>query len=190
MNKYNKYAEIGLKTETYSFLTNGECRKGSYFHCYGHLLLQSNFDSCPKKCLPHSLPKEIMMPYQEEIQVCQPNTNEKDCAKDIAFLLRSKILTGDSYTACKIKPCFMTQHKGIMTDEVTSDEHSYSRTMLYYNHAPATKTNHQEFIIYDFVGMLGSFGGTLGLFVGFSFASCISTFFNYSIHLMNYIKNR
>ena len=74
-----------------------------------------------------------------------------------------------------------------MTDETISDDPSYSRTMLYYNHAPRTKTNYEEFIIYDFVGMLGSFGGTLGLFVGFSFVGCISTFLKYSVILMDYI---
>ena len=127
-----------------------------------------------------------MMPY-EDIQLCQPNTNDNECAKGIAFLLRLKLLTGNSPTECNSKPCFMTQHRGIITDETTSDDHSYSRTMLYYNHPPATKTNYKEFIIYDFVGMLGSFGGTLGLFLGFSFAGCISTFLKYSVHLMNHI---
>ena len=163
-----------------------ECREDSFFHCYGHLLLQSNFDNCTKKCLPHSLPKENMIHY-EDIQLCQLNTKDHKCAKNFAFLLRLKLLARDSQSECKLKPCFITQHKGIMTDETISDDPSYSRTMLYYNHAPRTKTNYEEFIIYDFVGMLGSFGGTLGLFVGFSFVGCISTFLKYSVILMEYI---
>ena len=163
-----------------------ECREDSFFHCYGHLLLQSNFDNCTKKCLPHSLPKENMI-HHEDIQLCQPSTKDHKCAKNIAFLLRLKLLARDSQSVCKLKPCFITQHKGIMTDETISDDPSYSRTVLYYNHAPRTKTNYEEFIIYDFVEMLGSFGGTLGLFVGFSFVGCISTFLKYSVILMDYI---
>ena len=122
------------------------------------------------------------MIHFEDIQLCQPNTTHHKCAKEVAFLLRLKLLARDSQSVCKLKPCFITQHKGIMTDETISDDPSYSRTMLYYNHAPRTKTNYEEFIIYDFVGMLGSFGGTLGLFVG-----CISTFLKYSVILMDYI---
>ena len=127
------------------------------------------------------------MIHHEDIQLCQPSTIDHKCAKNIAFLLRLKLLARDSQSVCKLKPCFITQHKGIMTDETISDDPSYSRTMLYYNHAPRTKTNYEEFIIYDFVGMLGSFGGTLGLFVRFSFVGCISTFLKYSVILMDYI---
>ena len=32
---------------------------------------------------------------------------------------------------------------------------------------------HQEYLIYDFEGMIGSIGGTLGLFVGFSILSTL-----------------
>ena len=32
----------------------------------------------------------------------------------------------------------------------------------------------EEFLIHDFVGMLGSIGGTLGLFIGFSFLGGVS----------------
>ena len=63
----------------------------------------------------------------------------------------------------------------------------YLVILLTQKHAPRTKTNYEEFIIYDFVGMLGSFGGALGLFVGFSFVGCISTFLKYSVTLMDYI---
>ena len=37
----------------------------------------------------------------------------------------------------------------------------------------------EEYLIHDFVGMLGSIGGTLGLFVGFSFLSGISYILKY-----------
>ena len=37
----------------------------------------------------------------------------------------------------------------------------------------------EEYLIHDFVGMLGSIGGTLGLFVGFSFLSGLSYVLEY-----------
>ena len=40
----------------------------------------------------------------------------------------------------------------------------------------------EEYLVQDFVGMLGSIGGTLGLFVGFSFLGGISS-------ILHYLKN-
>ena len=39
---------------------------------------------------------------------------------------------------------------------------------------PATVTIHEEYLIIDFYGMVGVVGGTLGLFVGFSFFDVIT----------------
>ena len=33
----------------------------------------------------------------------------------------------------------------------------------------------KEYLIHDFIGMLGSIGGTLGIFIGFSFLGIISS---------------
>ena len=37
---------------------------------------------------------------------------------------------------------------------------------------------HQEFLVYDTIGMIGSVGGTLGMCIGFSFTSSISFLLN------------
>ena len=36
-----------------------------------------------------------------------------------------------------------------------------------------TKEVFEEYFVYDVAGFIGSFGGTLGLFVGFSIADCV-----------------
>ena len=58
------------------------------------------------------------------------------------------------------------------------NETYFSLTIRYK--ALATVTHHEEYIIIDFYGMVGVVGGTLGLFVGFSFFDAITflvTFF-------------
>ena len=47
------------------------------------------------------------------------------------------------------------------------------------NLAFQTKTQqvHEEYLLYDETGVIGSIGGTLGLFIGFSFRSIIINFF-------------
>ena len=40
-----------------------------------------------------------------------------------------------------------------------------------------TQQIHEEYLLYDETGVIGSIGGTLGLFIGFSFRSIIINFF-------------
>ena len=39
---------------------------------------------------------------------------------------------------------------------------------------PEQLTVYQEYVVYDAIGIIGSVGGTLGLFIGFSFSGLIS----------------
>ena len=39
---------------------------------------------------------------------------------------------------------------------------------------PERLTVYQEYVVYDAIGIIGSVGGTLGLFIGFSFSGLIS----------------
>ena len=39
---------------------------------------------------------------------------------------------------------------------------------------------YEEYLIYDIIGMVGSVGGTLGLFTGFSFAYIVTLLINFA----------
>ena len=47
-------------------------------------------------------------------------------------------------------------------------------------------TIQKEYLIHDFIGMLGSIGGTLGMFIGFSFLGVISSLMEYFQKLVDY----
>ena len=69
---------------------------------------------------------------------------------------------GNDYSVYKAKP----------------NETYFSLTINY--RLPATVTHHEEYIVMDIYGIVGVIGGTLGLFVGFSFFDAINflmTFF-------------
>ena len=56
-----------------------------------------------------------------------------------------------------------------------------------------TYTVHEEVLILDFIGLLGSVGGSLGLFIGFSFFDYIAMFIDNLIDLIFVrfsVKNR
>ena len=50
--------------------------------------------------------------------------------------------------------------------------------MYRFSH-PQALTVHDEYLIYDDIGLIGSVGGTLGMFIGFSFSGIITCFFNF-----------
>ena len=48
---------------------------------------------------------------------------------------------------------------------------------------------HTEYYLYDFISTLGNVGGTLGLFIGFSFSGTISYILNFIIARLNGQRN-
>ena len=54
-------------------------------------------------------------------------------------------------------------------------------------HILELKTVYKEYLIFDMVGMIGSVGGTLGMFIGFSFSGIISTIFGIILNLTDKI---
>ena len=55
---------------------------------------------------------------------------------------------------------------------------------------PAMVTLHEEYLIIDFYGMVGVVGGTLGLFVGFSFFDVITRLMKFYQKVHDQINKR
>ena len=81
------------------------------------------------------------------------------------------------------KPCSILEYSGKL-DYLELKYDNPKNTMIVYLRfqSPEVLTIYEEYLIYDFNGMLGSIGGTLGMFVGFSFSSIIEL-------LINLLKN-
>ena len=75
--------------------------------------------------------------------------------------------------------------KALFNFEVLWKSDKYSRIFqrrfwLFYTVCyPETVMVYEEYLIYDTIGMIGSIGGTLGLFIGFSFTNAITFILNY-----------
>ena len=57
--------------------------------------------------------------------------------------------------------------------------------VLQYRFAKEEMDIKQEYLIYDTITMIGSVGGTLGLFIGFSIFTCISSIIEKMEHFVN-----
>ena len=164
-----EFVEFGLREEQFVYLPEKiKCRKDPYFKCYFKLLENANFSECPSKCMPHSTKRNM-----KKSKLCPIGSKDMKCAQKIAYELRKS-------GQCEQRACSITQYSGKLTYEGKPlMDSSKAATFVYYFLPPETKIIHEEYIIYDFVGMFGTFGGTLGLFLGFSFANCVSTLMKY-----------
>ena len=53
---------------------------------------------------------------------------------------------------------------------------------------PGKVTVNTEYLLYDFISTLGNVGGTLGLFIGFSFSGLISNISNGLMEIVDFVK--
>ena len=171
--KNNMYEEFILRTEKYLYLkADSNCSDDSFYECFESKLITNNFDGCPRKCLP-----DITLPsykkYDEIYSTCQIE-EEFNCSNKIAKEMFYHIIETE---ICQ-KSCSILQYLGkVQYKEEASDTHSvefkyrfaYLRSVKVY----------EEYFIYDEIGLIGSVGGTLGMFIGFSFTGVISCFINF-----------
>ena len=99
---------------------------------------------------------------------------ECDCAKDIVDKFLHNISRSDE---CPTS-CSTTEYSG----KITHDGNSYhdKSAALHFKFAyPLVIKVYEEYIIYDIIAMIGSVGGTLGLFIGFSFNNILANLIKY-----------
>ena len=88
----------------------------------------------------------------------------------------NQFYNSDFYNSNCPKPCSIIQYTGKLDYWDSWDrEPNDSIFTLYIRFAPPLATTvYEEYLIYDIFGMIGSVGGTLGIFIGFSFSGMLS----------------
>ena len=71
------------------------------------------------------------------------------------------------------KSCMIIQYFGEVELKYQRDQ-KYEAYFSYNFAPPKTVMVHEEYLIYDTIGFLGSIGGALGLCIGFSFSNTIT----------------
>ena len=181
-----KISEFVLREENYIFLKEkSECREESFYHCYGTLFLKEDFNNCPKKCLPHTFPNETIYGY--EIPYCKIQSEDMKCASRLSFDVKyGSVIKGQ----CIERSCQQVQYSGTEAYQQISFDNIHTRTFAYAYMSPGTALVYEEYLIYDLVGVFGSIGGQLGLFLGFSFVGMMSFCLNHLQLWMNHDQNQ
>ena len=137
-----------------------KCSEQSFYKCFERELQAQDYSQCPKKCTAVST-------ISNSIQICN-TTDEFICAYEIAKIVKKS-------DAC-LHPCSKTPYKKISEYSENTDSENAKRNVHISYFIPSIEMGiEKEYLIHDFIGMLGSIGGTLGMFIGFSFLGIFSS---------------
>ena len=147
------FVKFGIKEKEYK---NG---LENIHECLENIVENSN---CSKKCIP------LIYNFLTKYPKCD-NENDYYCNN-------GQIYDGNQRFEC-LRPKSLIQYKGEpIISKIDSRKHTYLRLILQFPNS-LVEVNEEIFVISD-LDYLASVGGSLGLFLGFSFFGCFSTFFD------------
>ena len=166
----DKEVWIKLQPEKYLFLDmsknpKSQCKQNvSFYDSFDTLLMEEISKKCPMRCLPY-------ISKNPHNSICKTE-DEFDCAHDVFY----KVKSNDSFLQKCTKSCNITSYNPTYEWEGNWNTLEGERShefVLYYALAKNEIFTYQEYLIQDVKSMIGSIGGTLGLFIGFSCSNVI-----------------
>ena len=156
-----------------------KCGLQSFYECFANLIKSSEFKNRTKKCLPESLWRlgSIGNVDISDVPLCQNEEERKDSWDHLYFdLLNNNEECPES--------CISREYTGkVDYEQPKVDTHKFEMMIRFAR--PFKMTTFEEYLLYDFGEMVGTVGGTLGLFIGFSFYDVILKITNY----LNMLRN-
>ena len=149
--------------KTIMMKSQSKCSDVGYYSCFQSELIKQNFDHCPRRCFSIST-------FGNATPICK-TVEEFQCSHEITKMVKknSKCLP-----ACRQINYNTETH---FQEDLDHPDAKRNVTIAYRFWKPTMKVE-EEFLVHDFVGMLASIGGTLGLFIGFSFLGGTSFLLN------------
>ena len=159
----NFYVEYNIQPQITKYLEEmDECQEVPYYECIASQLDTMKFNECPIKCIPNTF-SNLGRNYNKPF--CQNDSNDEYCA----FEIIKKINEHEIASYCK-KACFNLEYFGEVILNTKWPYNSHKNWHMYHFRYALTNTNfesmvYEEYFIYDTVGMIGSVGGTFGIFL-------------------------
>ena len=149
---------------------HSSCRNKEYRNCILESITDQSNYNCTKFCLPITIPE-----INNTIPSCK-TLQDYNC-------MRTKMynLLLDASKKCP-KFCISTTYSGKLTHDINLvRDQSISWEITISENIEV----HEEYLVYDVNGLIGSVGGTLGLFCGASFADVIFFIIDYLWNMIN-----
>ena len=150
----------------------GKCQEESYYKCITSQLDTNKFIECPKKCIPNvfsNLDNNYSSPY------CQNDTINEKCINNY---IKQKTYRSNCKRSCSNLEYFGELEISMPYQPPEIGNRSFYQ-MNYIIDKEMPMKVYEEYITIDAISMIGSVGGTLGLFIGFSFSNVINIIVGY-----------
>ena len=138
----------------------------SYYVCMGlELQKKEHYKNCSKFCIPIIWKTLIELSSNESFAICE-TVEENYCMATLmnnVFTYKTK--------QCHVR-CEQLKYSARKMYDPTYWPESDMEMAL--NFPSANLIEYEEYVIYDWIGLIGSIGGSLGLFIGFSFRDVFS----------------
>ena len=151
---------IDYAEENTEFLN--DCSKMGFFKCYATSFAESEEFKCPKKCFPF-IYQSLMDTIDHKISRCGTDA-EHYCMMGTESLKTILKLKATCQKECNNKGSKLL----IKKSEEAYPYHLGSMQIVVRFKILPEIIYYKEYLIYDDIGMFGSIGGSLGLFIGFS----------------------
>ena len=145
---------------------NDECRDLPYNEIFYETMSERISERCAKPCRYPNYWLCNYMAKLEKYPICR-NEAELRCYTDLQNEIESNM------TQQPKKPCIKVQYKAQIGYRWPYAESNEADVFIRFPSPPKVFVKH-EYLVYDLVSMISAVGGTMGLFIGFSFRECSS----------------
>ena len=195
----NHYANVNFKPKMIKYLREKGCSETSLWKAVEAKMLEEIKENCATVCTT----KEFS---SSELEKCQTE-KQKECS-DVVMMKTLSDLVSAGFSPCttfeypgiildysKIKdfpPLVFHWNKEELEEPTVYVNPQWNGTptviMTYKFEKPERVEVYEEYIVASFVDIIGIVGGTLGLYIGFSFFDNTLSFFNYIISFVDMLK--
>ena len=167
---------IDLGVEKY---INLNCSQYSFYECVGTKISMSDLSNCSVACMPLTFPN-VSYPLCQKFEYWYVEYDGDNCTEcDCNWKIVNEILKNIEINYECPRSCSTIQYHIIYDEDYKNNEHTDYAVIQYKLSMPLIIQTNKEFIISDVIGMIGSVGGTLGLFIGFSFSNVLTIMMEY-----------
>ena len=173
------HVTINYKEEITEFIK--DCSESPFFKCWAEKIAETKEFNCTKRCIPVVF-SSIMENIDHDIPECFDDSEEY-CMLGVEGFKKFQRLKSSCRKQCQNKAGRLEIRKVKAKSLYKLGEVQLD---IYLSVLPE-KISYKEYLIYDGVGMFGSIGGSLGLFVGFSIFDSLCPVLEFLLKKLNFI---
>ena len=158
------------------------CTQQSFYQCMADKVMDVIIqEDCPNKCIPPFYKSIVALASNKsEFGLCQEHQANKCIGEKITLRLQEAARLEECQRSCTQIDYYANVMDSNTIDRFWPDNHDKE---ICYGYATTVIKVDEEYLIYGFADMVGSVGGSLGMFLGFSF-------FDQIFHLLEMIQER